>query len=345
MIASESIMEVFVAVKSITVNFVDFWEGFSLEGNPILQILRKNYDVHISNHPQYLFYAPYGNSHLKHMDCIRIFMTAENFSPDFNMCDYAMGFDYIEFGDRYLRRPNFYGRKKDLNLCLKKHIMQIPEKTEFCSFVVSNGKYADSKREEFFYKLSEYKKVNSGGRYLNNIGIPNGVPDKLEFQKKHKFALAFENTSHPGYTTEKIIDAFAASCIPIYWGDPWIDRVFNPKSFIDVRKFPSFDAAIQEIIRIDQDEEAYRAMLAEPAFLSSADYPDAMEEKVRAFLQNIIEQPLESAKRIPQGREDIWAMLKNRPKLSMNCATRFSLLFGQKKHDLGNRVRSILKKH
>ena len=64
-----------------------------------------------------------------------------------------------------------------------------------------------------FEALSWYQQVSSGGRYKNNIGGP--VDDKLKFQRKHKFVIAFENTATPGYTTEKIIGAFAAGAVPI----------------------------------------------------------------------------------------------------------------------------------
>ena len=91
----------------------------------------------------------------------------------------------------------------------------LSSKTEFCSFVVSNNN-ASPERDIIFDKLSEYKKVSSGGRYRNHVGGP--VSDKLEFQRKHKFAIAFENCSQPGYSTEKILEAFAARTVPIYWG-------------------------------------------------------------------------------------------------------------------------------
>ena len=46
------------------------------------------------------------------------------------------------------------------------------------------------------------------------------VASKLDFDRSHKFSIVCENTAHSGYTTEKLVEAFAAGCIPIYWGDP-----------------------------------------------------------------------------------------------------------------------------
>ena len=65
-------------------------------------------------------------------------------------------------------------------------------KRKFCAFVVSNSN-ANGIRRDFFETLSEYKKVDSGGRYLNNVG--GAVKDKIEFCSQHKFTIAFENTN------------------------------------------------------------------------------------------------------------------------------------------------------
>lgn len=85
-----------------------------------------------------------------------------------------------------------------------------------------------------------YKKVDSGGKYKNNIGKP--VENKRDFQMTHKFVIAFENTSTRGYTTEKIIGAYAAGAVPIYWGDPDVAMTFNTKSFINCNEY-GLDAA------------------------------------------------------------------------------------------------------
>lgn len=136
-------------------------------------------------------------------------------------------------------------------------------KKKFCNMVVSNPK-RDKVFEEFFYKLSEYKRVDSGGRYLNNIGGP--VSAKLDFIRDYKFTMAFENRSYPGYTTEKILDPMLAGSIPVYWGNPNISDEFNPESFINLHDFATLDDAVRRTIEIDQDDELYRRMISAPVF-------------------------------------------------------------------------------
>ena len=36
--------------------------------------------------------------------------------------------------------------------------------------------------------------------------------------------IAFENSSFPGYTTEKIFEPMLEGSIPIYWGNPRVDE-------------------------------------------------------------------------------------------------------------------------
>lgn len=42
---------------------------------------------------------------------------------------------------------------------------------------------------------------------------------KNRWLKNYKFNICFENGSSPGYITEKLFQAYAGGCIPIYWGD------------------------------------------------------------------------------------------------------------------------------
>jgi len=283
-------------MKTIRIKFVDFYEHFVPENFLFYKTLAEHYKIELSDTPDYLFFSVFGNEHLK-FDCVKIFWTGENQTPDFNVCDYAVGFDYLNFDDRYLRFPLYYTYKEDYDLMLGKTYFQedtLFSKTGFCSFVYSNN-YASPERKEFFDLLSAYKLIASGGRYLNNTD--GAVVDKLAFQKGYKFAIAFENASYPGYATEKLVQAFAAQSIPIYWGDPKIAEQFNTGSFINCHDFASFTDVIKRVKQIDNDDAAYLQMLQTPALVNAEnEYENAMSA-LSAFLENIVEQPLRNAKR------------------------------------------------
>ena len=69
------------------------------------------------------------------------------------------------------------------------------------------------------------------------------IPDnaKLEYLHRYKFSIIFENTIFPGYLTEKIFDCFFAGVIPIYLGEPNVEKRIPPDCFIDARKFLNYE--------------------------------------------------------------------------------------------------------
>ncbi len=282
-------------MKKVKIKFVDFDKNFNAEHNDFVDMLRKHYIVELSDEPEYLFYSCFGYEHTKY-SCIKIFYTAECVTPDFNICDYAIGFDELSFGDRYIRMPLYtlFQYRKDFVRAKQKHLDAdaiLAEERQFCSFVVSNDA-GQPARKEVFDLLSAYKRVDSGGRYLNNIGYR--VPDKQEFLSHYKFNLAFENCIYCGYTTEKITQAFAAGCIPIYYGDPDVVTEFNPKSFINGHDYSSWEEMLEEVKRVDSDPALYEEMLRTPIMLKE---PQISE--LEAFLTHIVDQEYTEAKRRP----------------------------------------------
>lgn len=277
--------------------------------SPYLKQLGVEYEIVTDiQKADYLFYSVFGVNHVNAPEkCVKIFFTGECLIPDFNECDYAIGFDYINFGDRYLRCPLYYFYGDAEQMMEKKHILSsdfsiAKDKPKFCSFTVSNAGGAPI-RKELFEKLSTYKTVDSGGRWMNNVGGP--VKDKFLFDSEHKFSIVCENVAYPGYTTEKIVQAFAAHTIPIYWGDPMIKNVFNPKAFIDVTDYGSLDEVLDVVKAIDTNDELYMKYLREPALVSNEYKWENQEVKLLAFLKNIFSQDLLSAKRMCTGQHSV----------------------------------------
>lgn len=250
--------------RELKINFVDFWAGFNKTDNYFWNLLSRHYDLKLSENPDVLFYSVFGKRNRMYK-CYKVFYTGENIRPNFKECDFAFTFDLIEH-PQHFRLP-LYLLYDDVNkLTLQKDINQIVEsKTDFCAFLVSNPDCKE--RIDFFKKLNAVRSVNSGGRIMNNIEYV--IDDKMAFIKTHKFVIAYENCSYPGYTTEKIFEAFLADTIPIYWGDPMVHIHFNPKRFLNRLDFESDELFIQEIIRIDNDPIAFKEMLSQPVFYNN----------------------------------------------------------------------------
>lgn len=288
-------------MKQIRISVVDFSSNKGL-ADRLLDWVVDRYDVKFVNRDaDYVLHSCYGYEVLKHTG-VRIFVTGENIRPDFNVSDYAFGFDRLLFDDRYCRLPLYrlytpvYAR-----ICQPRRPADVvaATKTGFCAFVASNMD-GDPARRRIVELLEAYKRVDLGGHWRNNVGGP--VRNKYAFQARYKFALAFENSSTPGYVTEKITDAMASDAIPIYWGDPEIARDFNPAAFINCMAYDSLDTVVARIRQIDGDDAMYRQMLSAPWFRDGLE-PEALREtRFRGFMAHIFDQPHEQAFRRNRGR-------------------------------------------
>ena len=86
--------------------------------------------------------------------------------------------------------------------------------------------------------------------------------------------------------------------IPVYWGDPEIEKYFNKNAFINVMAYSSIEEAIKRIIEIDQDDNLYLKIMKEP--IISEDSPlQAMKEEnyLIDFLRNIFNRTPQEALR------------------------------------------------
>jgi len=272
-------------MDTIKVKFDKLYEGFNTSDNFFTQHLSAKYKVLISDAPDFYFFTHpvYGSKEYLKYKCHRIFFGGENIRADWNICDYVFDSDFYENNPRQKRLPlwAYWGLDR---INQQKNFKNSNDKKKFCCMVVSNPHCKE--RNDFFHQLSKYKKVDSGGKYLNNIGIP--VEDKMDFIKDYKFVISFENSSYPGYTTEKLIEPFFTNSIPIYWGNPVVDKDFNTNSFINIKNASGFDQAINKIIELDNDDEKYLAMRNEACFVDSRIPEEFSKEAIQGFFDYII---------------------------------------------------------
>jgi hypothetical protein len=175
----------------------------------------------------------------------------------------------------------------DKNIFLKKR--DYKKKENFCIFSVTNG--SSEPRNNFFKELSKYKKVDSCGEYLNNMGFncPNGK-EYFNFLNNYKFMICFENSSVENYFTEKLINAFYAGTIPIYWGCPNISDYVNMKSILYLKpNYTDKDVKnlIEKIKLLDENDELYMKMYNE-IFFKNGILPDkANFDKLKEKVKNL----------------------------------------------------------
>ena len=264
--------------------FTDFWPGFDPKDNFFTNLLSHKYNlIFSSTDPEIIFYSTFGTNFLNY-DCVRFFFTGEQITPNLSECDYALSFDKETYSRKY-RLPLYllYGYK-DIVREKPSFDIFLNQNRKFCNFVFSNGKC--KKRNEFFKKLSRYKRVDSGGRFWNNIGRP--VDDKKQFLSNYKFTIAFENESYPGYTTEKIIEPMLVNSLPIYWGNPLVHQDFNTKSFLNYSDFRSEDELIEKIIFLDKNDQEYKKYYEESYLINNSVPEKFKDESILNFLEQSI---------------------------------------------------------
>ena len=297
---------------SIRLGFAGFWDSFDPHDNFFTRLLAHRYDITVCDRPDYLIHSCIGrgrHDHLAH-DCVRVFYTGENVAADWRFTDWAFTFEHDPH-PRHFRLPHWPFYVEPTRLVKPAEIDPeriLAGKKAFCGFVVSNP--LCKVRNEFFRRLSRYKPVDSGGKVLNTLG--HRVADKRAFLADRRFTIAFENESHPGYATEKIVEPMLVDSIPIYWGDPLIGRDFDTRSFLSAHDCAArttsamLDELVDRVVEIDRHPDLLCAMLAQPWFRHNrvprcADADTILEQFTRIF-----ETPIEPVAR----RHDIARLLR-----------------------------------
>jgi hypothetical protein len=158
-------------------------------------------------------------------------------------------------------------------------------RSKFCLFSVTNGAAQD--RVKFFTELTNYKKVDSCGKFMNNLGYncPGTYESKEyhDFISQYKFMICFENSSVKNYLTEKLINAYKCGTIPIYWGCTNLEEYVNMDAILYLKPGYSDDdmrALIKEIEALDTDDTLYKKKY-ESVFFKNGVVPDLFDiEKV-----------------------------------------------------------------
>lgn len=172
--------------------------------------------------------------------------------------------DYIKIKKFNLWNNNYSSiknRKKFFGYCIKNthwnvttnRIKFIDLFTNYTKETYALGEYCNPK--SIHAKLEfEYNGDKNHSNFLNK----NSNKSTEELIKKYsefKFILAAENTIQYGYMTEKIINALAAGCIPIYIGSSkYIKKVINPKRIIIANDYQDPNECINYILSLKEED-------------------------------------------------------------------------------------------
>jgi Glycosyltransferase family 10 (fucosyltransferase) C-term len=101
---------------------------------------------------------------------------------------------------------------------------------------------------------------------------------KLATLAQYRFALCLENSSFPGYISEKIFDCFFAGTVPLYLGAPDIRDFIPAETFVDLRQFRDY-AAVEHFLDSLDERSTRRYIDAAAHFLNSPAFANFSHER------------------------------------------------------------------
>jgi hypothetical protein len=236
-------------------------------------------------------------SHIDYDSSVKkVFCSGEMFESYLNVVNegpeyYALGNSPLIEHEKYLRYPihnttaawGLYSESllvdTPYDWLLKKRNGEeiLNSKKHFCG-VVQNSTVPY--RVELFEKLSNYKFVRASGGWLINVPeeemtirhVNDGLSyrSKVNFLSSCKFSIQVQSSNTSYFTHEKMIQAYAANNIPIFFGnDKILEDGFNPKSFINCHDFNSIDDVVEYVKEIDKNDSLFKEMIEEPVFVDN----------------------------------------------------------------------------
>ncbi|XP_075693059.1 3-galactosyl-N-acetylglucosaminide 4-alpha-L-fucosyltransferase FUT3-like [Rhinoderma darwinii] len=132
----------------------------------------------------------------------------------------------------------------------------IPQKTRLVAWAISNWN-TNHKRVKYFKELKQHIQVDLYGKH--NLPLPRNL--QLQTLSEYKFYLAFENSIHEDYLTEKLwSNSLFTGTVPVVMGPSRknYERFIPPDSFIHVDDFSSAQELASYLRRLDKDDKKYQ---------------------------------------------------------------------------------------
>ncbi|NXL86676.1 FUT6 fucosyltransferase, partial [Alectura lathami] len=156
----------------------------------------------------------------------------------------------------YRRDSDIFIPYGELQLLSQPQPLSIPPKTKMVAWAVSNWNPA-FRRVQYYQELKKHISVDVYGK--GHLPLPR---DKLlSTVSQYNFYLAFENSQHEDYITEKLwMNAFLSGTVPVVLGPPRenYERFLPPDSFIHIDDFASAADLAGYLLELSRDPEKYQ---------------------------------------------------------------------------------------
>jgi hypothetical protein len=261
---------------------IKFWPGFTLESSFLDYLLRQAFGSYAlapnEQSADIVMSSVFDATWPRHPERTICFI-GENVRPNYDLCAYSISSDFDNYSGRNFRLPLWYGQLQwpgfrvdgsapvptnhafenpvDIDTLLRPRPPRVLKDSDlFCCFVASSY---EQHRMLCLDRLMTKGHVDVFG----NIGKPLQM-SKYNILPRYRFNLCFENSSFPGYYTEKALQAWVGGCVPLYFSDRWYDADFNPKALINRIDFHTIDEFVDHVAKINSSPSAYSALFEQP---------------------------------------------------------------------------------
>lgn len=211
-----------------------------------------------------------------------------------NLPSLALGFDYDQ-KKNYKRFPLWLlyifpapfvanASVADIQKRLKQMEQQsfLPKK-EFAAMIASHAGYCSTRKLDggssmvsralITQQIKNISFVHCPGKLLHNDDSlqEKFKDDKKEYLKQFQFNICSENSSTPGYVTEKLFESFEAGAIPIYWGDENPEpTILNHERVLFWRNGPDNTEVIDHVTSLYLSKAERQKFFTVPIFKNTA---------------------------------------------------------------------------
>jgi GR25 family glycosyltransferase involved in LPS biosynthesis len=214
----------------LRVSFDGFWNSFSISKNLFIDILQTAYPSHKltivhEGNTDILFISVFGRRSVFNPIITVCFNGESKLVREIPQCDLLLGYMPLGFDvAKFIELPllffllygptgtDAYSLEEKTRLFSGIDLQNWHNRLDKCVVLLSNP--ADH-RLKYVIQLEKYFSVDLYGRAFGRP-IPGGREGKMALLKQYRYHYCSENSCNPGYVTEKLFDAAAAGCIPIY---------------------------------------------------------------------------------------------------------------------------------
>jgi len=262
------------------ISFVDFWPSFDPLSNIFTDMMRfifEDFEVVAPENANIIFSSVFGEAYKTYLNKLPILQyIGEPIVPKNEPGVTYLSTNYENSATKNFRLPlwilqfDWFFRTQGYS----PENFQIPIRQLY-----TRRRYV--KRDLFSVSIFNHDRAGNRIAYLSALkakGIPAyaygkpfgnwffGERQKMHILSHFTFANCFENDTLAGYHTEKLVHAYFAGCVPLYWGSNTHSIDFNPEAYLFYREDQTMEDFVEQIIRLSYSERDMRRMVQTPLF-------------------------------------------------------------------------------